>query len=164
MDQETAFRILNKRKLVSDNKEVKKPLTVTVKVNSSVDYTTDKSPDQIGIVSLALMTDYHMDKAVKLIKELEFQEALNCQCSKSIFKGEFFPKKGTYVDAVLDYVEIEKGGKTEMALMVVGIQPPIQTETTSAGKRLKMMMSGSVVDKQEELFISRTSKSSKTPL
>ena len=69
MDQETAFRILNKRKLVSDNKEVKKPLTVTVKVNSSVDYTTDKSPDQIGIVSLALMTDYHMDKAVKLIKE-----------------------------------------------------------------------------------------------
>ena len=152
MDQELAFKIINKRKLVSFSEAEKNvtefPILVRAKVtNANRDYRNEKNPDQIGILSFALMTDYHMNKAVRFIKEGEYQLALNCQCTKSVFKGEFFPEKGTYADVSLDYIVNSDG---EEILSIVGVQAPVITKTSSAGDKLKALLSGNALFQKEE--------------
>lgn len=157
MNQELAFKIINKRKLVSFSEAERKvtefPIIVRAKVtNANRDYRNEKSPDQIGILSFALMTDWYMEQAVRFIKEGEYQLALNQQCTKSVYKGDFFPNKGTFVDVSLDFVEVKskQTGETTQALMVVGVQPPMVTKTSSAGEKLKALLSGNYTKEKEE--------------
>lgn len=161
MDQELAFKILNKRKLVEAKEGQEMPIVVRTKVtHANTDYRNPKNPKQIGILSFALMTNYHLEKASSLIKENELQLALNCQCTKSVFEGEYFPEKGNYVDVSLDFVELkdEETGEITQALMIVGCQPPTITKTSNPAEKLKMLLSGSKFKEEKDTELFTTSK------
>ena len=144
-NKENAIKILSKSKLV------KEPKSLTVRVVSSVEY-YNEDINQIGIINIDATTEFYLDRAVKLIKEGEYQEAINSRCSKSIFEGDFFPDSRTYATATFDYVQWEdkETGETVTALMVVGIQPLIVSETETASDTFKRLMMGATENKGRE--------------
>ena len=145
MDKELFAKIIGKRQVVSVIEGEQLPKIVRAKVTyDNRDYRNPKRPTQIGILNFNIMTDYHINQAHRYIQEGELQLAANCQCTKSVFEGEYFPTKGTYVDVSLDYVEITDNdtGEISQALMVVGVQAPQVSKTESALNKLNSLLKG----------------------
>jgi hypothetical protein len=158
MDQELAFRIINKRKVVEVTEETQLPVVVRAKVtNANKDYRNPKVPSQIGILNFALMTNWHLQQASNYIKEGEYQLALNCQCSRSVFEGDYFPEKGSYADVSLDYVELvdKETGEISQALMIVAVQAPTISKTTNAAEKLKMLLTGTKTVNEDDIFATK---------
>lgn len=145
MTKERAIQILNSRKFVTTEHQGS---NIQVKVVSEPQAWTREDGTPVHICNFNGMTPYHKDEALKMIKEGDFQGAVNQQLSSGQRDGiDFIPKRGEIVNIT---VEEQTTSNDITGLFVTSVSPLPAAKTSKVDFTAMLEGKSSVEAPKEE--------------